>query len=162
MACKIKCLTAACQAWTGNKLERKRSLLIAGIITAVILGIGSVAAYSYSLSKRIPSEDELPDKTILDDQKELAEVKAFLTKYPNATIFVDRSGRLAVDYWTDKKLSDDSDDVRTLRLRVFSDNEGRPQEVYIDCPDGKNAHLIYKDIVNYIENESCWTTPYYV
>jgi predicted RNase H-related nuclease YkuK (DUF458 family) len=134
-----------------SRTKRKRSIII-GLIVVAIIVIGSGATYFY-MSERIPPEDDLPDKLIVDNQKEMPEVKAFLMKYPDASISVDRSGKLAVDYRVDKQIS--GDDVRTLRLRVFAGNDARPQEVYIDCADSKNSHLTYDDILNYIKTENC-------
>jgi|GEM_PF-2474358 len=97
-----------------------------------------------------------PDEELIMRTRELEEVKAFLNKYPVATIDVDRSGRLAVDYRVDKPADDNNGALtgKYLRLRVFFD-DGKPQEMYVDCSDGKNAHLIYGDILNYIETETC-------
>ena len=127
-------------------------MIIASLVVVfLILGTAAVKA---SLPQRVPTEDELPNRVIIDNQKNLPDVKAFLTKYPNATVTVDRSGRLAVEYSIHAPES--SDALAVLRLRVFSDNSGTPQEAYIDCPRGANAHLIYENIVTYIEHESCF------
>lgn len=127
-------------------------MIIASLV--VVFLIVGTAAVKASLPQRVPTEDELPSRVIVDNQKNLPEVKAFLTKYPNATVAVDRSGRLAVDYSIYAPKS--SDALAILRLRVFSDNSGTPQEAYIDCPQGANANLIYENIVTYIVQESCF------
>lgn len=123
-----------------------------GIAIAVIVGIGGIIAYaSFSRPEPIPSESELPDQVIIDNQKDLAEVQALLDKYPEeTTITVDRSGRLAVDYRIE-----DVDTGKYLRLRVFSDNNGNPQEMFIDCYDGSNSNVQHEDIASYIETETC-------
>lgn len=134
--------------------------MIGGITSAVVISIVT-AVILYQEPPKIPSEKELPDKLILENQKDLKEVKTFLTMYPNATTYVDRSGRLVVDYTVHKQFTGSQNVTRRLILRVFSDNDGRPQEMYLNCPDGKNSNDIYNDIVNYTLREECWTSPYY-
>jgi hypothetical protein len=149
--------------------------LITVIIAVAAISIGTFVAYysfqSYLQSRRVPTEQELPDKVILDNQRDLIEVKTFLSKYPNATVFVERSGNIDVWYDVWHQVSEDPKEMRRLMLRVLSDNDGKPQERYLSClstfsgqhnptSDGRNFYLISKDIVNYIETEKCWTAPF--
>lgn len=119
---------------------------------AVIAAGGGMGVYGFAANS---APDSLPDSLVIGNQKNLPEVKAFLAKYPDAGVMVDRSGRLAVDYRVDKQLSNSTDSIHTLRLRVFSDNLGRPQEMYVDCANDKNLQLKYDDILNYVRTESC-------
>lgn len=130
--------------------------MIITVLVVIFLVVGT-AAVKASLPQRVPDEDELPSRVIIDNQKNLPEVKAFLTKYPTATVTVDRSGRLAVDYSLIQQGSQDG--ISVLRLRVFSDNSGAPQEMYLDCPQGENPRLIYENIVTFIEEGSCFKSP---
>jgi hypothetical protein len=71
------------------------------------------------------------------------EAQKFLEKYPNATIFVDRSGRLAVDYRVD---ADDG----YIRLRVFiNPTKNEPSEMFLDI----NGTYIRKNIIERLQTE---------
>jgi|GEM_PF-5834411 len=135
-------------------LKKAIMLLVIGIIAStIIIGISSIVVYaSLNRQEPLPTEVELPDQVIIDNQKNLAEVKALLDKYSNETkISVDRSGRLAVDYRVENPITD-----QYLRLRVFSDSEGNPQqEMFVDCYDGSNSKIEYQNLVNYIGSETC-------
>lgn len=131
----------------------KRPVIVGiSIAIAAIVGIGGIVAYaSLNRPEPVPSEMELPDQVIIDNQRNLAEVQAFLEKYPDqTTITVDRSGRLAVDYRVDGPAAD-----QYLRLRVLSDNAGNPQEMFIDCSDGSNSKVQDENVLTYIETETC-------
>ncbi|MEM2139371.1 MAG: hypothetical protein QXJ74_03550 [Nitrososphaera sp.] len=129
----------------------RKMMAIAGIIAVAIIGAGGVVVYSY-YPRQAPSEEELPAEVILANQEDLPEVRAFLDKYPDAKTNVDRSGRLAADYRVDKSVDESSE---YLRLRVFSDDDGNPQEMFVECYAEGQPRFTYDDIVNYAETETC-------
>lgn len=125
-------------------MQRSKSttiITIAGIIAAGIIAVSGAIVYA-NLTGMAPTEDELPASTILANQQNLNEVKAFLNKYPNAEINVDRSGRLALDYRVDQE-------SEYLRLRVFADNEGKPQEMFVECFADGQSRFTHENITNY-------------
>ena len=76
------------------------------------------------------------------------EAQKFLEKYPNATIYVDRSGALAVDYRVTKEIKNEH-----LRLRIFIDwRTNQPSDKFIDC----SGTYIRKNLLEYLETEKCF------
>lgn len=130
----------------------KKLLLIAGIIVAIAVGASGVVTYAY-YPRQSPDENESSDVVILANQEGLPEVTAFLDKYPGADIQIDRSGRVAVDYRVDRVFDDGT--FEYLRLRVLSDSNGIPQEMFVDCYAKGQTQLTYDNIVDYIETETC-------
>jgi hypothetical protein len=158
-------------------MQRRKLFIIIGIVATVIIVAGSALAYNIITTKPPPSEAELPDETIISNQKDLKEVKAFLNKYPNASMWVERSGSLEAYYqvdnsskypnatqeWDDKSgryvVIDNNGttigDYRSLTLSVSVDDEGKPQEMWVQCWTPDSGPLIRENILNYIETETC-------
>ena len=73
------------------------------------------------------------------------EAQKFLEKYPNATIYVDRSGALAVDYRVTNNVKNGY-----LRLQIFIDwRTNQPSNMFIYC----SGTYIRKNLLEYLENE---------
>jgi hypothetical protein len=129
----------------------RKPALFAALAALVIAGtIGSVYASYYRPQHAL--EEKLPDEVVIDSQKDLKEVDAFLDAYSDSgmLIKVDRSGRLAVDY-----RAEDADTGKHPRLRVFSDAQPRPLEMFVDCFNGTNSTLYYENVLQYIESKAC-------
>jgi hypothetical protein len=58
----------------------------------------------------------ISDEEYIEIMSQTLEAQKLLEKYPNATIYVDRSGALAVDYRVTNNITN-----RHLRLRIFID-----------------------------------------
>ena len=87
-------------------------------------------------------------KEYIEITSQTLEAQKFLEKYPNATIYVDRSGALAVDYRVNTNVYD-----RYLRLRVFIDwRTNQPADMFIDC----SGTYIRKNLLEYLETEDCF------
>jgi hypothetical protein len=89
----------------------------------------------------------ISDEEYIEITSQTLEAQKFLEKYPNATIFVDRSGALAVDYRVDNNMEN-----RYLRLRIFIDwRTNQPSDKFIDC----SGTYIQKNLLEYLETEEC-------
>jgi hypothetical protein len=82
--------------------------------------------------------------------KTTAEVQAFLQKYPNAQVAVDRSGSLAVDVWVSPP---GATHIDHLRLRVLIDpRRHRPTKRFIVCGGGR---LVQQHLLEFLQTERC-------
>jgi hypothetical protein len=72
------------------------------IIGFAVLGIYTdnivIFLYAINNNRDIPSSAEVSDGELVNRTKDLREVTAFLTKYPNPVIYVDRLDHFSVDY----------------------------------------------------------------
>lgn len=77
------------------------------------------------------------------------DAKFFLTSYPESETYIDRSGKLAVDFRVDTKpIRSTTDKWKGIRLRVFIDPETRrATDTLIQC----NDMLIEEEIRQYLE-----------
>jgi hypothetical protein len=90
----------------------------------------------------------ISDEAYIEITSQTVEAQKFLEKYPNATIYVDRSGALAVDYRVTNNITN-----RHLRLRIFIDwRTNQPSDMFIDC----SGTYIRKDLLEYLETEECF------
>ena len=90
----------------------------------------------------------ISDEEYTEIASQTLEAQKFLEKYPNATIYVDRSGALAVDYRVTNNIKN-----RHLRLRIFIDwRTNQPSDKFIDC----SGTYIRKNLLEYLETEKCF------
>jgi hypothetical protein len=84
------------------------------------------------------------------------DAKAFLEKYPQAETYVDRSGRLAVDFRVTKRpVTSTTQSWEGIRLRVFIDPRTKqPTEAFIQC----NDRIIKNNVRQYLEQYSTTQT----
>jgi len=81
--------------------------------------------------------------------KTTTEVRAFLQKYPNAQVAVDRSGSLAVDFWISPP---GATHIDHLRLRVLLDpRRHRPTKRFIVCA----GRLVQQHLLEFLQTERC-------
>ena len=89
----------------------------------------------------------ISDEEYTEIASQTLEAQKFLEKYPIATIYVDRSGALAVDYRVTNNINN-----KYLRLRIFIDwKTNQPSDKFIDC----SGTYIRKNILEYLESEKC-------
>jgi len=89
----------------------------------------------------------ISDEEYTEIASQTLEAQKFLEKYPNATIYADRSGALAVDYRVTNNINN-----KYLRLRIFIDwKTNQPSDKFIDC----SGTYIRKNILEYLESEKC-------
>ena len=92
---------------------------------------------------------ELSDREYIRFAKTTSEAQAFLRKYPQARIQVERSGRLAVDFWVAPTGATHMD---YLRLRVFiNPRTNHPIQRFIICA----GRLVQHDLLDFLATEQC-------
>ena len=139
-------------------LARKRYVIIGGVIAAAFAIFAIVYAAQSNLQVMKPISDaELQRKT-----GELPEVKAFLTKYPDANVQFHQDDKIrTIDYAT--SLRDNENSPRflyLLKINIVADKiSGDPQNVIFTCTktDGENStsYSVAKDIEEEIKAENC-------
>jgi hypothetical protein len=128
---------------------KKRTLIIVISLVAVSVVLVLCGFYLlYDLYKpRTFYDTGISDEEYIEIASQTLEAQKFLEKYPNATICVDRSGALAVDYRVTNHIKN-----RYLRLRIFIDwRTNQPSDKFIDC----SGTYIRKNLLEYIETEKC-------
>jgi hypothetical protein len=128
---------------------KKRTLIV--IISLAAVSVVLVLCGSYLLHDlnrpRTFYDTGISDEEYIEIASQTLEAQKFLEKYPNATIYVDRSGALAVDYRVTNNIT-----IRYLRLRIFIDwRTNQPSDKFIDC----SGTYIRKNLVEYLETEKC-------
>lgn len=122
--------------------------IVATVSVVLILGGFYIL---YELHKpRTFYDTGISDEEYIAITNQTMEAQKFLKKYPNATIFVDRSGALAVDYRMEKYLENGT--AKYLRLRIFIDwKTNQPSDRFIDC----SGTYIRENLLEYLETENC-------
>jgi hypothetical protein len=128
---------------------KKRTLIV--LISLAAVSVVLVLCRFYLLldlsRPRTFYDTGISDEEYTEIASKTLEAQKFLEKYPNATIYVDRSGALAVDYRVTNNIT-----IRYLRLRIFIDwRTNQPSDKFIDC----SGTYIRKNPVEYLETEKC-------
>ncbi len=131
---------------------KNQKLIIIIPIVVVALVIGTVLLYDLFRAKTF-YDTGISDGEYIKIASQTIEAQKFLEKYPNATIYVDRSSRLAVDYRVDKyQINDTTQSWKGIRLRIFIDwRNNKPTSKFIDC----SGTIIRKSLSEYLEMEKC-------
>jgi len=128
---------------------KKRTLIsIVSLVTAsVILVLWGFYLLDDLYRPRTFYDTGISDDEYIEIASQTLEAQKFLERYPNATIFVDRSGALAVDYRVDNNVKN-----KYLRLRIFIDwRTNQPSDRFIDC----SGTYVQTNLVEYLETEEC-------
>lgn len=137
-------------------MENRTLILIVSLVAAASVVLALCGLYLlYDLYRpRTFYDTGISDEEYIAIAGQTAEAQKFLEKYPDATILVDRSGALAVDYRLDKLVKNDTTLVsKYLRLRIFIDwRTNQPSERFIDC----SGTYITKNLLEYLETEKCF------
>ncbi len=113
---------------------------------------GASVVLGMLLVMSLTTEPMLSDEAYRKIAQETTEARLFLKKYPQATVTVDRSGALAVDFRVNAFAPTASSRVPPyLRLRVFIGPQNRPTLRFLDC----QGRLIVKDLLDYLRTETC-------
>jgi len=140
---------------------RQRKLLIIIIpIVAIIAGLALIYAFN---AARIQSRERDSDEVLINRTKDLPEVKAFLTKYQNPYVYVDRVDHFAVAYQVRKcdlegnGCNNDTSQVDPyIALKIRLNDNGYPQSAVLWCtPDSVNQFKIEEKIVKYLKEGNC-------
>jgi len=127
------------------KAVKKRNLIV--IVSIVAFSVVLVLCGFYLLydlyRPRTFYDTGITDDEYIEIASQTLEAQKFLEKYPNTTTFVDRSGRLAVDYRVN---TDDS----YIRLRVFiNPKKNEPSEMFLEI----NGTYIRKNIIEHLQTQ---------
>ncbi len=129
----------------------KKSLVILSVIWIGLLMVTSCVWKSQQVdNNRVSDEDYIAIARADQD------AKAFLEKYPQAETYVDKSGRLAVDFRVSKHPMTNTTQLwEGIRLRVFIDPKtNQLMETFIDC----NGKIINKNVRKYLEQYAATLT----
>jgi len=129
---------------------QKRTLIVIVSSAAVLVVLVLCGLYLLDeLSRpRTFYDTGISDEEYIEIASQTLEAQKFLEKYPNSTIYVDRSGALAVDYRVTNNIKN-----RYLRLRIFINwKTNQPSDKFIDC----SGTYIRKNLVEYLETEKCF------
>lgn len=111
----------------------KITILLLLLIPVVISLFGGLCFLRLILLASYKVDYPFTDEEYIGIANKTIEAQCFLRKYPESSIFVDRSGKLAVDYRTDMNDS-------YVRLRVFIDSRrNEPSEMFLNM-DGTYIH----------------------
>jgi hypothetical protein len=129
---------------------KKRTLIV--IVSLIAVSVVLILCGFYLLydlyRPRTFYDTGISDDEYIEIVSQTVETQKFLEKYPNATIYVDRSGALAVDYRVTNNIKN-----RHLRLRIFIDwRTNQPSDKFIDC----SGTYIRKNLLEYLESEKCF------
>jgi hypothetical protein len=102
------------------------------------------------------------DAKIIERTKDLDEVKAFLAKYQNPYVFLDRDFHFQVWYQvrqfdlTGKPWNDSSFVEPYVALVIRLDSDGYPTSSFIWCtPDSHTQYKIEDDVLKYLKEDGC-------
>lgn len=116
---------------------------LAGAIVLILIPYAFYTLYEYCKPRTFYNTG-ISDQEYIAITDQTLEAQKFREKYPNSSIYVDRSGALAVDYRVEAV-----DPMQYLRLRVFIDwRTNKPADMFIDIGSGI---FITEDILEYIE-----------
>ncbi len=142
-------------------------LLILSSLAVAVAAVGGYSGYmiylSASTSEGPPSEEDLPNSVIVNRTNDLQEVKAFLAKYPDASIIIKRGSDFEVDYYIAEctlkaeVCFDEPGKVEPhIGLEVRLDNEGYPTSSVLECStDEFGRHTIKNNIIETLDEEIC-------
>ncbi|MFX0203982.1 MAG: hypothetical protein ACFFCW_48410 [Candidatus Hodarchaeota archaeon] len=122
-------------------MKKQNLIIIVSLAAAVVLLLGGLYILNELQKPRTFYDSGISDNEYIAITNQTMEAQKFLEKYPTTTIFVDRSGRLAVDYRVD---ADDG----YIRLRVFiNPTKNKPSEMFLDI----NGTYIRKNILERLQ-----------
>jgi hypothetical protein len=127
-------------------MKYKSVLLLIGVIVAILLAGALYLKNSIFLEQH---GAQLTDSEYIASAKNTPETKSFLGRYPQASIEVDRSGKLVVDFRAGAPIDPDT---HYIRLRVFIDpRSNQPTDKFIDC----SGQLVEANLIEYLRTERC-------
>ena len=143
-----------------HRMRQRKLLIIIIPIVAIIAGLTLIYAFNAAW---IRSWERDSDEVLINRTKDLPEVKAFLTKYQNPYVYVDRVDHFSVGYYVAKCelegkgcTNDPSQIEPYIALRIRLNDNGYPQSAVLVCtPDSSNQFKIEENIVKYLEEGNC-------
>jgi hypothetical protein len=102
-------------------------------------------------------DNGVPDEEYVDIAREHHDAQAFLERFPHAETYVDRSGRLAVDFRVARRpVTSTTQRWEGIRLRVFIDlKTNQPTETFIQCNDRIVKNHVQEYVDQYFTTQTC-------
>jgi hypothetical protein len=137
--------------WRQITMDKKSFLVLAASLVATMISssCASVPRQYY--------DNGVSDEEYVSIARNTPDAQAFVAKYPQAEVLVDRSGKLAVDFrMTKHPMTSTAQTWEGIRLRVFIDPKtNQPAETFLQC----NNKLVQEQVIQYLEQyaetESC-------
>lgn len=134
-------------------------------VVLLAIFVAALLFFSGCLEKTCFNSADCPlsDSEYIQTAKTTPETQAFLKKYPNAIVSVERTEYLAVDFTIEKSkgfvASENNPMPPYLRLRVFvNPSANKPLSSFIECSPSEGNYLrIDENLVQYIGTEKCLT-----
>lgn len=130
----------------------KKSFLVLSVISIMLLMVTSCAWESQQFYDTGVSDEEY-----VSIARVFPDAQAFLEEYPQAETYVDRSGRLAVDFRVTKcPVTSTTQHWEGIRLRVFIDPKAnQPTETIIQCNDKMIKDNVRQYMEQYFTTQTC-------
>jgi hypothetical protein len=137
--------------WRQITMGKKSFLVLAASLVATMISSSCASAPQQYYDNGVSDEE------YVSIAGNTPEAQAFVAKYPQAEVVVDRSGKLAVDFrMTKHPVTSTTQTWEGIRLRVFIDPKtNQPTETFLQC----NNELVQEQVIQYLEQyaetESC-------
>lgn len=130
----------------------KKSFLVLSVIWITLLMVTSCAWESQQFY-----DNGVSDEEYVSIARVHHDAQAFLEKHPQAETYVDRSGRLAVDFRVTKRpVTSTTQHWEGIRLRVFIDpRTNQPTETFVQCNDRIIKNNVRQYLEQYFTTQTC-------
>jgi hypothetical protein len=126
------------------------------VLLTTLLGVSLIPTSCASMTKSY-FDNGVSDEEYISVARNTEESGAFLEKYPQAEVIVDRSSKLAVDFRMSKYLvTSTTQNWEGIRLRVFIDPKTKqPSETFLQCDNTFVKERIIQYLEQYAKTQSC-------
>jgi hypothetical protein len=133
-------------------MGRRLFLVLLTTLLAMTLIVTSCASMPQSYF-----DNGVSDEEYISVARNTEEARAFLAKYTQAEVIVDRSSKLAVDFRMSKHPVTSATQIwEGIRLRVFIDPKTkRPAETFLQCDNKFVKERIIQYLEQYAKTQSC-------
>ena len=131
---------------------RKKLFSTLSVVSIVFLMVASCAWQPQTFY-----DNGFADEEYVSVAREHPDAKVFLEKYPQADTYVDRSGRLAVDFLVSKHPVTSTTQLwEGIRLRVFIDSSAnQPTETLFQCDNRIIENNVRQYLEQYFTTHTC-------
>jgi len=140
--------------YVGLEIVMGRRLYL--VLLTTLLGVSLITTSCASMTKTY-FDNRVSDEEYIFVAQNTEEAGAFLEKYPQAEVIVDRSSKLAVDFRMSKSLvTSTTQNWEGIRLRVFIDPKtNQPAETFLQCDKTFMKERIIQYLEQYAKTQSC-------
>jgi hypothetical protein len=142
------------QKFVGLEIIMGRRLFLVLLTTLLIVTL--IATSCASMPKNY-FDNGVSDEEYISVARNTEESRAFLVKYPQAEVIVDRSSQLAVDFRINKHpVTSTTQNWEGIRLRVFIDPKTKqPAETFLQCDNKFVKESIIQYLEQFAKTQSC-------